>query len=87
MVTTVERTQIDIASMLEFTALRKALAEADHQGRLDPPSLLAQVRPGQPGRQQGEGSNHRSDEADTQNHSPNIVARALSRPHQPRLGS
>ena len=49
MVTTVERTLIDVAAMLEPTALRKALAQADHRKLLSPPSLLAQIRRGQPG--------------------------------------
>ena len=33
----------------ETHVTRQALAEADHRNLLDPPSLLAQIRPGQPG--------------------------------------
>jgi very-short-patch-repair endonuclease len=51
MVTPVHRTLIDIAAMLDTKTLRRALAEADHQNRLNPPSLIAQIRPGQPGGQ------------------------------------
>ncbi len=50
-VTPINRTLIDIAGMLDEMTLRAALAEADHHNRLDPPSLLAQIRPGQPGGQ------------------------------------
>ena len=48
-VTPVHRTLIDLASMRNERVTRQALAEADHQHRLDPPALLAQIRPGQPG--------------------------------------
>jgi hypothetical protein len=48
-VTTVERTLIDVASMRNTMTLRSTLAEADHRNLLDPPSLTAQLRSGQPG--------------------------------------
>jgi very-short-patch-repair endonuclease len=48
-VTTVHRTLIDVAGMRNEMTLRHALAQADHQKRLDPPSLLDQIRPGIPG--------------------------------------
>lgn len=48
-VTTVDRTLLDLASMLETKPLRKALAEADHRKLLDPLTLTAQLRSGQPG--------------------------------------
>lgn len=48
-VTNVNRTLVDIASLLERDPLRKAIAQADHHKLLDPPSLLAQIRRGQAG--------------------------------------
>lgn len=48
-VTTVNRTLLDLATMLKPTPLRKALAQANHRKVLDPPSLTATLRSGQPG--------------------------------------
>jgi hypothetical protein len=48
-VTTVDRTLIDVASMRNPMTLRSALAQADHRNLLDPLSLTAQLRSGQPG--------------------------------------
>jgi REase_MTES_1575/Transcriptional regulator, AbiEi antitoxin len=48
-VTTVDRTLIDVASMRNPMTLRFALAQADHRKLLDPLSLTAQLRSGQPG--------------------------------------
>ena len=49
MVTTIDRTLIDLASMRNESLLRRALAQADHRNLLDVPALRAQIRPGAPG--------------------------------------
>jgi very-short-patch-repair endonuclease len=48
-VTTVERTLLDLAAVLPFPALRRALAEADFRGRLDPGALRRELGRGRPG--------------------------------------
>ena len=48
-VTRPSRTLLDLADLVDEQTLRNALAQADHRKRLDPPSLLAQIRRGRPG--------------------------------------
>jgi very-short-patch-repair endonuclease len=48
-VTPVERTLVDVASMKNESLLRRTLAEADHRNLLDPVALTAQLRRGLPG--------------------------------------
>ncbi len=48
-VTRPSRTLLDLAGLVDEQTLRNALAQADHRKRLDPPSLLAQIRRGRPG--------------------------------------
>lgn len=48
-VTPPSRTLLDLAAVVDEQTLRSALAQADHRDRLDPPSLLGEVRKGRPG--------------------------------------
>ena len=48
-VTTIARTLLDLAAMLSFPQLRRALAEADHLRILDPGAVEAVVGRGRPG--------------------------------------
>lgn len=48
-VTPVDRTLLDLATVLRGVTLRRALAEADHRGLLKPAMLIARCRRGQPG--------------------------------------
>ena len=48
-VTTVPRTLLDISYVLSFRELRRALAEADYQRRLNPDAMKRLLRRGQPG--------------------------------------
>ena len=49
LVTPVPRTLLDLASMLSFADLRRALAEADYRNLLDPVAVRAMCRAGQRG--------------------------------------
>ena len=64
-VTTVARTLLDLADILDRQALRRAVTEAEYRGRLDHASLIAAVQnnPGRRGRklmQAVEGKRHRT---------------------------
>jgi predicted transcriptional regulator of viral defense system len=48
-VTSVERALIDLAAMVSMRQLRRALAEADYRGLVDPRDLRAVLRKGRPG--------------------------------------
>jgi hypothetical protein len=48
-VTPIPRTLLDLAWVLDFTDLRRALAEVDHRGKLDQARIYAQLGRGRPG--------------------------------------